>query len=87
MYRKNVGMKTHKQTTLPLSVSVDGSEDGEINCLQDGGVVAQARADIKTDTVTLLAPHDVTDNDDPFQDFDLSSDEQQQEENEILDED
>ena len=63
------------------------SEDGEIRCLKDGGVTAQARADIEKETATLLAPHDVTDDDDPFCCLDLSSNEEQQEENEILVED
>ena len=58
--------------------------DGEIHCLMDGGVAAQARADIEKEIATLLAPHDVTDDDDPFCNLDLSSDEKQQEENEIL---
>ena len=48
---------------------------------------AQARADTERETATLLAPHDVTDDNDPFCDLDLSCDEEQQEENEILVED
>ena len=70
-----------------ISVSVDGNEDGEIHCLKDGGVAAQARADIERETATLLAPHNVIDDDDPFRDLDFSSDEEQQEQNEILVED
>ena len=59
---------------------MDGSEDGKIHCLKDGGVAVQARADIERETATLMAPDD----DDPFRYLVLSSHEEQQEENEIL---
>lgn len=39
-----------------ISVSLDGSEDGEIHFLKDGGVAAQARADIQQETAAILGP-------------------------------
>ena len=78
-----ITLHVHKMVLLQLCVC----QDGEICCLKDGGVAAESRADIERENAILLTPHDVTDDNDPFHDLDLSSDEEQQEENEILVED
>ena len=68
-----------------ISVMIDGSEDTEVHCIRDGGVAAEARAEIAQSTAALLAPQDenVEDDDDPdpFKDIE---DEDELEQNEWL---
>ena len=42
--------------TCGISVSTDGSEDGEIHCLKESGIAAAARPAIEQATAALLAP-------------------------------
>ena len=49
-----------------ISVSMDGTADGEIHCLKQGGVAAEAREAIAEGTASLLSRSD----DDPFTDND-----------------
>lgn len=69
-----------------ISVKVDGSEDKEIHCIKDGGVAAEAFAEISQRTAALLATDESdSDSDEPFQDID--EDESELEENEAVIED
>lgn len=67
-----------------IAVQVDGSEDKEIHCIQDGGVAAVAFEDISSSTAALLASCEgESDSDgDPFKDID--EDEAELEENEVV---
>ena len=60
----------HKDSILALlhgiSVNIDGSEDGDVHCLKDGGVAEDARVAIDRDTGTLLSGED-RDDSDPFE--------------------
>ena len=58
-----------------ISVSVNGSEDGEIFCLKDSGVAVLSRAEKRT--LLQLALKDVPNDADPFCNLNLSSDEEQ----------
>ena len=49
-----------------ISVNIDGSEDGDVHCLKDGGVAEDARVAIDRDTGTLLSGED-RDYSDPFE--------------------
>ena len=49
-----------------ISVNIDGSEDGDVHCLKDGGVSEDARVAIDRDTGTLLSGED-RDDSDPFE--------------------
>ena len=44
-----------------ISVSTDGSEDHEIHCVKENGVVVRAKPDIEQATANLLAQNPVTD--------------------------
>ena len=70
-----------------ISVEVDGTEDKEIHCIKDGGVAAEAFAEISQRTAALLATDesDSSESDDPFEDID--EDEGELEENEVVIED
>ena len=39
-------------------ISTDGTDDGEIHCLKENGIVAAARPAIEQATAALLAPRD-----------------------------
>ena len=60
----------HKDSLLALlhgiTVNIDGSEDGDVHCLKDGGVAEDARVAIDRDTGTLLSGED-RDDSDPFE--------------------
>ena len=47
-------------------MNIDGSEDGDVYCLKDGGVAEDARVAIDRDTGTLLSGED-RDDSDPFE--------------------
>ena len=47
-------------------MNIDGSEDGDVHCLKDGGVAEDARVAIDRDTGTLLSCED-RDDSDPFE--------------------
>ena len=65
---------------------VDGTEDKEIHCIKDGGIAAEAFAEISQRTAALLATDESdSDSDDPFEDID--EDEGELEENEAVIED
>ena len=60
-----------------------GMEDGEIHCLKEGGVAADARESIRTDTATLATVTDTElEESDPFADVEENEDEL--EENELV---
>ena len=40
-------------------MNIDGSEDGDVHCLKDGGVAEDARVAIDRDTGTLLSSEDI----------------------------
>ena len=66
-----------------ISVKVDGTEDIEIHCIKDGGIAAEAFAEISQRTAALLA----TDESDSESDDDIDEDEGELEENEAVIED
>ena len=47
-------------------MNIDGSEDGDVHWLKDGGVAEDARVAIDRDTGTLLSGED-RDDSDPFE--------------------
>lgn len=49
-----------------ITVKVDGSEDKEIHCKKDGGIAAEAFAEISECTAMLLASASELDDDDPL---------------------
>ena len=46
----------------------DGTEDGEIHCLKEGGVAADARKTIERDTAALATATELLEESDPFAD-------------------
>ena len=68
-----------------ISVHTDGTEDGEIHCLKEGGVAADARKTIERDTAALATVTDSLEESDPF--ADVEEDEEELEENELVLED
>ena len=49
-------------------MNIDGSEDGDVHCLKDGGMAEDARVAIDRDTGTLLSGEDMDrDDSDPFE--------------------
>ena len=60
-----------------IAVQVNGSEDKEIYCIQDGGVAGEAFEDISRCTAALLASHERESDgdDDRFKDIDEDEDE------------
>jgi len=65
-----------------ISVEIDGTHNGEIHCLKPGGVAADARGAINTETANLLAGVSEDDDEDPF--AGLEEDEDELEENETV---
>ena len=65
-----------------ISVEVDGTHDGEIHCLKPGGVAADTRETINTETANLLAGVSEDDGEDPF--TGLEEDDDELEENETV---
>ena len=59
----------------------DGTEDGEIHCLKEGGVAAGARKTIERDTAALATATDSLEESDPFADVE---EDEELEENELL---
>ena len=59
-----------------ISVSTDGTEDGEIHCLKVNRIAAVTRPTIEQVTAVLLAPHAGRDKSDsnPFVDLDNEED-------------
>ena len=69
-----------------ISVKVDGTEDKEIHCIKDGGIAAEAFAEISQHTAALLVTDESdSESDDPFEDID--EDEGELEDNEAVIED
>ena len=66
-----------------ISVNVNGSEDGEISCIKEGGIAYDAKKIIEEETSKLLQV-DVEDDSDPFSDLQYFEDEEELEENEIV---
>ena len=67
-------------------MNTDGTENGEIHCLKEGGVAADARESIWSDTTALATAMDSElDESDPFKD--VEEDENELEENELVLED
>ena len=64
-----------------IAMQVNGSEDKEMHCIQDGGVAGEAFEDIYRSTAALLASHE-RESDGPFKDID--EDEEELEENEVV---
>ena len=50
-------------------------EDDEIHCLKEGGVAADARETIRTETATLADTADESEESDPFADIEEDEDE------------
>ena len=63
----------------------DGTEDGEIHCLKEGGVAADARKTIESEPAALATATDLLEESDPF--ADVEEDEEELEENELVLED
>jgi hypothetical protein len=61
-----------------ISVKPDGTEDGEISCIKEGGITSQAKAIIEQETSKLMTV-DVDNDTDPFADLDGLSDEDEDE--------
>ena len=53
----------------------DGTEDGEIRCLKEGGVAADARKTIERDAVALATATDSLAESDPFADVEEDEEE------------
>ena len=58
-----------------ISVHTDGTEDGEIHCLKEGGVAADARKTIERDTAALVTATDSLEESDPFADVEEDEEE------------
>ena len=58
-----------------ISVHTDGTEDGEIHCLKEGEVAADARKTIERDTAALATATDSLEESDPFADVEEDEEE------------
>ena len=69
-----------------ISFAVDGTEDGEINCLREGEVAADTRAAIATETTRKASSRNSEEPEDgPFTDEDENEEnEDENEENETV---
>ena len=61
-------------------MNTDGSEDGEIHCIREGQIAAEASPIIAENTASLF---EVEDDSDPFAECDLEEDEDELADNEI----